>query len=195
MNKEDNTTATKLSQQSRLIEALLFLENELLTFNRLEQLTGLSEEELESALQELETHYMESRHGIELVKEKKGVRFLPCRDLHEQLRTAYGRKVDKRLSKAALETLSIIAYAQPITRREIENIRGVDSDAIMRVLRERDYITMVARKEGPGRPGLYGTTQKFLFEFNLPSIASLPQFSELERLRFEQDEEAHSDEA
>lgn len=190
MNREEKLTATVLSEHGRLIEALLFLENEVLSHNRLRQLTGLSEEELEIALQELETHYMESHHGIELVKEQRGVRFLPCQDLHEHLRNAYGRKVDKRLSKAALETLSIIAYAQPITRREIENIRGVDSDAIMRVLRERDYISMVGRKDGPGRPGLYGTTQKFLFEFNLPSIASLPQFSELERLRFEQSEES-----
>jgi segregation and condensation protein B len=105
------------------------------------------------------------------------------------LRACYGKKVDRRLSRAALETLSIIAYAQPVTRRDIENIRGVSSDSIVRLLREREYIRVVGRKDVPGHPSLYGTTKKFLFEFNLPSISALPQLSEIDRMRFTQDEE------
>ena len=93
-----------------------------------------------------------------------------------------------------MEALSIIAYAQPITRREVENIRGVASDNIIRLLKERDYIKVVGRKDIPGHPSLYGTTRKFLFEFNLPSIAALPQMSDLDRTRFSKDEESlHED--
>jgi segregation and condensation protein B len=101
------------------------------------------------------------------------------------LRSCYGKRVDRRLSRAALETLSIVAYSQPITRREIDNIRGVASDTIIRLLREREYIKVVGRKDVPGHPCLYGTSRKFLFEFNLSSISALPKLSDIDRLRFE----------
>ncbi|MDD3941563.1 MAG: SMC-Scp complex subunit ScpB, partial [Sphaerochaetaceae bacterium] len=102
-----------------------------------------------------------------------------------------GKKVDRRLSKAALETLAIIAYSQPVTRRDVENIRGVASDNIVRLLREREYIKVVGRKDVPGHPCLYGTTKKFLFEFNLPSISALPKLSEIDQVRFTTDEEQY----
>jgi segregation and condensation protein B len=84
-----------------------------------------------------------------------------------------------------LETLSIVAYSQPITRREIDNIRGVSSDTIIRLLRDREYIKVIGRKDVPGHPCLYGTSRKFLFEFNLASISALPKLSDIDRLRFE----------
>ena len=180
---------TILSTDARLVEVILFLENEPVGIERIEHLTGMAKEHIAEALRELETMYHVGLHGLDLVENKGLYQFLPCTDLHARLQEFYGKKVDKRLSKAALESLSIIAYAQPITRREIDNIRGVDSDNIVRLLREREYIKVVGRKDVPGHPCLYGTTRKFLFEFNLPSISALPQLSAIDSARFTKDEE------
>ena len=111
-----------------------------------------------------------------------------CSDLYDDLRQTYGKKVDKRLSRAALETLSIVAYSQPITRKEIDNIRGVTSDTIVRLLRDREYIKIVGRKDVQGHPCLYGTSRKFLFEFGLQSISDLPKLSDIDRMRFDKGE-------
>lgn len=177
-----------LSQNARLVEVLLFLENEPLDVQRICKMTSLTDDEALSALKELSEHYFSSFHGMELVCSDDEWQFSPCRDLHESLRKAYGKKVDKRLSKAAKETLSIVAYSQPITRREIDNIRGVVSDRIVRLLRERDYIKVLGRKDVPGHPCLYGTTRKFLFEFGLVSISDLPKMAEIDKQRFEDNE-------
>jgi segregation and condensation protein B len=101
------------------------------------------------------------------------------------LRERYGRRYESRLSRAAMETLSIIAYSQPITRQEIESIRGVSADAMIKLLAARDMIREVGRKEAPGRPVQYGTTKEFLKLFRLASIADLPKMDELDQERFE----------
>ncbi|MGP1419644.1 MAG: SMC-Scp complex subunit ScpB [Sphaerochaetaceae bacterium] len=177
-----------LSMNARLLETILFLENEPMDMERITKMTELSEDDAKAALSELEEHYFKHLHGLQLVMTDDQWQFLPSADLYEGLRKAYGKKVDKRLSKAAMETLSIVAYSQPVTRREIDNIRGVVSDSIMRILRERDYIKVIGRKDVPGHPCLYGTTRKFLYEFGLQSIGDLPKMSEIDKQRFENDE-------
>jgi len=97
------------------------------------------------------------------------------------------KKNENRLSRAALETLSIVAYSQPVTRTEVEAIRGVSADGMVRFLLERDLIKEVGKKEAPGRPVQYGTTKEFLKYFRLSSIADLPRLDELERDRFYED--------
>ena len=97
---------------------------------------------------------------------------------------ANGSKNEGKLSKAALETLSIIAYSQPITRAEIESIRGVNADNMIRLLLERDFIKVIGKKEIPGHPSQYGTTEEFLKYFHLNSIAELPKLDESEEERF-----------
>lgn len=179
-----------LSTNARMLEVILFLENEPVSLDTFGKLTGLDDRSVSEALRELGEHWRDHMHGLDLVESKGTYQFLPCADLHERLRDCYGKKVDRRLSKAALESLSIIAYAQPITRRDIENIRGVASDTIVRLLREREYIQVVGRKDVPGHPCLYGTTRKFLFEFNLPSISALPKLSDMDRMRFTNEEES-----
>lgn len=149
----------------------------------------LEENDLDSAIEELKEHFDTFMHGISLSTKHNRYQFLPAGDLHEDLRNCYGKKVDRRLSRAALETLSIVAYSQPITRREIDNIRGVSSDTIVRLLREREYIKVIGRKDVPGHPCLYGTSRKFLLEFNLRSISELPRLSEIDQERFVDDEE------
>jgi segregation and condensation protein B len=140
------------------------------------------------ALEELTEAYYSDNHGLSLVENAETYSFVPVTRLNDKLRSCYGKKIDKRLSKAALETLAIVAYSQPITRGEITKIRGVVSDSIIRILRERDYIKVVGRKDVQGHPCLYGTTRKFLYTFKLESISELPKLSETDRLRFEKDQ-------
>ena len=130
--------------------------------------------------------YRNDVHGIELVEIGGGFPFAPKALLWEFLRALYGRKSDTRLSRAAMETLSIIAYSQPITRQEIESIRGVSADGMIRLLC-RELISEVGKKDAPGKPVQYGTTSEFLKLFRLSSIADLPKMDELEKSRFEND--------
>jgi segregation and condensation protein B len=103
----------------------------------------------------------------------------------EQLKERYGEKNSGKLSKSAIETLSIIAYSQPVTRGEIESIRGVSADNMIRLLLDRNLIKEVGRKDVPGRPIQFGTTKEFLKFFHLNSIADLPKLDENEEERFE----------
>ena len=178
-----------INEISKFIEVLLFLENEPLSLQTLMHLTHANEDEIRNAVEELAILYREEGHGLFLEENNDTYQFIPIHEMHDKLKSAYGRKVDKRLSKAALETLSIIAYAQPVTRVDVENIRGVSSDSIMRMLLEREYIHKVGKKDVPGRPALYGTSKKFLLEFNLSSISALPKLSDIDRERFLQNEE------
>ncbi|MGP1507944.1 MAG: SMC-Scp complex subunit ScpB [Sphaerochaeta sp.] len=178
-----------LNENARLIEAILYLENEPLSVERLGKMTGLSDKEVSKSLSQIAEVYYTDNHGLSLVENSETFSFVPLTSLNEKLRSCYGRKIDKRLSKAAIETLSIVAYSQPVTRSEITKIRGVVSDSIIRILRERDYIKVVGRKDVPGHPCLYGTTRKFLYTFKLDSISSLPRLSEIDRQRFEKEED------
>ena len=133
----------------------------------------------------MKTLYAAEEHGLHLVEFDGGYMFAPKRELWEYLKDRYGRKNDSKLSRAAMETLSIIAYSQPITRGEIESIRGVSADTMIRLLLAKDLIREVGKKEAPGRPIQYGTTKEFLKLFGLSSIADLPKLDELDRDRFE----------
>ena len=178
-----------LSHEARIVESILFIENESLTIEKISAMAGISEKECEKAIKELEKVYSKEGHGIFLkINDDESICFAPSSDLYDDLRQTYGKKVDKRLSRATLETLSIVAYSQPITRKEIDNIRGVTSDTIVRLLRDREYIKIVGRKDVQGHPCLYGTSRKFLFEFGLQSISDLPKLSDIDKMRFDKGE-------
>ena len=179
-----------MSTGARLVETVLFIENEAMDRERLASMTGLDEKSVDKALKELDEVYQEKGHGLRLKENSDGsIEFAPCSDLYDLLRSTYGRKVDRILTRAAMETLSVVAYSQPITRKEIDNIRGVASDSIVRLLREREYIKVVGRKDVQGHPCLYGTSRKFLYEFGLKSISDLPRLSAIDRMRFDRDEQ------
>ena len=180
---------SEMSENARLVEVILYVENEGLSVQKISELSGLTEIEVSTALTELKEISQNINRGLVLIEEDGLYCFTASQDLYERLRKSYGRKVDRRLSKASMETLSIIAYSQPITRKEIDNIRGVSSDTIVRILREREYIKVVGRKDVKGHPCLYGTSRKFLYDFNLQSIADLPRLSEIDTLRFNKDED------
>ena len=178
-----------LTDKAKLIEVIRFIENGPLTVDRIKELSGVDKEDIPDCLRELKEHYEDRNSGLMLLEEEGLYSFQPVTELYPSLRQSYGRKVDKRLSRAALETLSIVAYSQPITRSEIDKIRGIQSDSIVRLLRERDYIKVNGRADKPGHPCLYCTTRKFLYEFKLKSISELPKLSEADRLKFTKDNE------
>lgn len=175
----------KLEKEVALVESVLFLESEPLDEASIARITCLARDIIERALEILAEDCSASNRGLELVKAGGGWILAPKPELWETLKDRYGSKNENRLSRAALETLSIVAYSQPITRAEVEAIRGVSADGMIRFLLDRLLIKEVGKKETPGRPVQYGTTKEFLKFFRLGSIADLPRLDELERDRFD----------
>ena len=174
-----------LDSETALIEVILFLESEPQNVENLSKISKFSPEVVEECLGRLREKYSNADSGIELSQIIGGWMLTPKKETFEFVKERYGKKNEGRLSKAAIETLSIIAYSQPITRAEIESIRHVNVDNMMRILIERNFIKEVGKKDIPGKPVLYGTTKEFLKFFNLQSIADLPQLDEKESERFE----------
>jgi len=176
-------------ENTALIEAILYLESDPVDEGALCRISGLSREDLDRALTDLGSRLGESGCGLELVRIGGGIMLSPKKDYWEILKEHYGKKNEGRLSRAAMETLSIIAYSQPITRAEIKGIRGVEPDNMIRFLMEKNLIREMGRKEVPGKPLQYGTTREFLKVFRLNSIADLPKLDEKDADRFELDSE------
>ncbi len=177
----------ELTRDAALIEAVLLLENDPVEVRKLSAITGLSMEAVQEGLAHLQTALEADGHGLEIVEIGGGYSFAPRKTLWEQLRERYGKSAENRLSKAALETLAIIAYSQPITRAEIESIRGVSADGMIKLLASRNFIREVGKKDVPGKPIQFGTTREFLKAFRLSTISDLPKLDGLERERFEQE--------
>lgn len=175
----------ELEKEQALLEAIFFLETEPLDLAALAHISGLSREVVEQALEGLRERYSAPVCGVELVQVGGGYLVSPRRELWECLKDRYGKKNDTRLSKAALETLSIIAYSQPITRAEIESLRGVAADTMIRLLLDKGLIRETGKKDAPGKPIQYGTTKEFLKFFRLNSIADLPRLNDVDKERFE----------
>ena len=132
-------------------------------------------------MDELEQEYLERSGGFVLAKVAGGYQFRSLPNIAPWI-LEMRRMKPARLSRAALETLSIIAYNQPVTKGRIEQIRGVESSAPLRSLVERDLVVIVGRKDIAGRPILYGTSKRFLEVFGLADLASLPALPEIENL-------------
>jgi len=136
-------------------------------------------ENVDAALSELRDHYEQDGHGVELLEVAGGWQILTRPEYTEAIERAQLAARPQRLSAAALETLAIIAYRQPIGRAEIEEIRGVNAGAILKSLHERGLIDVVGRGEGMGRPLMYGTTPTFLEQLALRHLEELPRADEL----------------
>jgi segregation and condensation protein B len=165
---------------AKLLEAALFASprpvpaEELVALDADESLSAV-----QAALQTLREHYDVDGHGVELVEQGGGWQILTRPEYTEAIERAQMAVRPQRLSGAALETLAIVAYRQPIGRAEIAEIRGVDVGAILKSLLERGLIEVTARGEGLGRPLLYGTTPLFLEQFALRHLEELPRVDEL----------------
>ena len=174
-----------LQKDIALIEIILFMESEPIDEAGLSRVTGLSKETVKAALEKLSERYAAEESGLELSVMGSKVKIIPKREYWEQLKDRYGKKNEGRLSRAAMETLTIIAYSQPITRAEIKEYRMVSPDNMIHLLLEKNFIKEIGKKDVPGRPVLYGTTREFLKQFKLNSIADLPMLGESDKDRFE----------
>jgi len=165
-----------------IVESLLFVADGPLTLQRLgEVLEESARDEIRSVLDELQAELEKERRGVRLVEIAGGYQLRTPKVNAEWVKKLLGGR-PPRMSRATLETLAIIAYRQPVTRAEIETIRGVDVDGVVSTLLERNLIRAVARKDVPGRPFLYGTTPEFLQLFNLKDLSHLPTLKEMEEI-------------
>jgi len=166
-----------------IIESLLFVSEDPLTIGSIKNVLSIEDpKEIRSALNELAEDY-EKRNGAFLLHEVAGGFQIRTRPEYNQWIKRLIQPKPHRLSKAALETLAIIAYKQPIIRNDVEHIRGVDCGGVLRILLERKLIRVLGRKEIPGRPLIYGTTKQFLEVFDLKNLRDLPTPKEIEELR------------
>ncbi len=164
-----------LPEASAVVEALLFTAGRPVSFKELCRLAPEYDPAIiRLALDELGRR-LSSGHdrGIELVEVAKGFRLQTVPDMARWV-TRMRQAAPQRLSKASLEVLAIVAYRQPVTRAEVEHLRGVDSSGPLRFLLEKDLVRIAGRKEVPGRPILYGTTRRFLELFHLKDLSQLP---------------------
>ncbi|MFV9506618.1 MAG: SMC-Scp complex subunit ScpB [Oscillochloridaceae bacterium umkhey_bin13] len=162
----------------QLVESLLFVAGEPVALTDLVRALEAPLAAVEAALTTLEAAYQE--RGIRLQRHGERVQLVSAPEAARVVGRFLGVQASGRLSSAALEVLAIIAYRQPLTRAEIESIRGVDSSGTVRVLLARDLIAEAGRRETVGRPILYATTPAFLQQFGLTSLADLPAFDLLE---------------
>ncbi len=162
------------------LEALLFVSEEPQTITRLsEAMPGTTPEQVQEALDTLMREYTAERYGIQLAEIAGGYQLCTKGSYSASINKLFERRRTRTLSKPALETLAIIAYRQPITRAEIEIIRGVNVDGVLHSLLERRLVKISGRKEIPGRPFLYRTTKSFLQYFGLNSLADLPKVDDI----------------
>lgn len=168
-------------QYLRSLEALLFVSDEPVTSVALAHALGIERRAVEDLCEQLARTYEERGAGITLRSVGGGWRLTTHPDAAPVVERYVLASRHARLTKAALETLSIVAYKQPVTRHQISGIRGVNSDGVLRALVDRGLVAEVGREETPGRPVLYGTTPEFLERLGLPSLSDLPPLAPLLR--------------
>ena len=171
-----------------IIEALLFVSEKPLLIEQIHRvLSDLDSTVIRSILEELSADYLNANRGIHIIEVAGGFQMVTASELSSFLKKFY-QKAPERLSRPALETLSIIAYKQPITRMEIENIRGVDSSGLVKSLNKKGLLRTAGRRKAPGRPFVYATTRLFLEFFGLRSLEELPKIEEFAKSEVGKDE-------
>ena len=166
-----------------IIEALFFVSPEPVSIERLQEvLEGVDRARIQSLLEMLIHEYEQNGHGLQLVEVAGGYQLTTKQECAPWIRRLEEIRTASRLSKPALETIAIIAYKQPLTRAEIEEIRGVDTAGVIKTLLERRLIKIAGRREAVGRPLLYGTTKEFLEYFGLRDLSGLPSLKEFKEV-------------
>lgn len=168
-----------MKRLTQLLEAAVFSAAHPLSLDDLARLAPeATSAEIRAACEELRAHY-EQNHGVQLVEVADGYQVLTRSEFADAIAEAQIVLRPRRLSAAALETLAITAYRQPVSRAEIEDIRGVSVEGVLRLLQERELVEVVGRAEGIGRPLLYGTTPEFLELLGIRGLDELPRLEEL----------------
>ena len=165
----------------RIVEALLFAVQEPISVRKISEIVeGTEAKEIREVIQQLREEYDTHDRVFQIEEIANGFQLLSRPEYHEWISKIRKKSGESKLSQQALETLSIIAYKQPIIRADIEAIRGVQSGQMIRTLIEKGLVKITGRDEVLGRPLLYGTTTKFLDHFGLKSIKDLPKVEDLE---------------
>jgi segregation and condensation protein B len=171
-----------------ILESLLFAAGEPVSLNRLAAvLDSVPKEQIRDALTALGSQYAQGGRGLTVEEVAGGYQLRSRKEFAPQIRKLLAGK-PPRLSRSLLETLAIIAYRQPVTRPEIEQVRGVDCGGVLETLLERRLVKIAGRKEAPGRPMLYATTSEFLEVFGLKDLDSLPDLKEFQEIQRAQEE-------
>lgn len=168
-------------EKKALLEALLFLSGEPVMPSTLKAVSGLDEAETKRLMEEIITDYRDRDGGILIAEIAAGYQMITNPQYAAWIRKFDSSIASNKLSAAALETLAIIAYKQPMIKAEVEQIRGANSDGVVKTLLDRRLIKIIGKKEAPGKPILYGTTKEFLQYFGLKDITELPTLKELAR--------------
>ena len=173
-------------QLEQYIEALIFASQQALSIKEITDAIKvtfeykISKEDLEKNIELITAKYQQDAFAMQLMPIAGGYMFMSKPQYHKIIGDYLRQNERKKLSKAALETLAIIAYKQPITKSEMEAIRGVGCDYTVQKLLEKELVEITGRHEGPGRPLLYGTTVKFLNHFGIKDTTELPKLKEFE---------------
>ena len=175
------------SESKAIVEAIVFASEEEISSKQIKDIVDssglrISLSEIEATISELNQDYKSEGRAFEIMQISGGYSFATKKDFSRFVGKLYEEKQRKKLSQSSIETLSIIAYKQPITRNEIEFVRGVNVDYIVNSLLERDLITIQGRADSPGRPILYGTTKTFLKVLGLNSLEDLPKLKEINEI-------------
>jgi segregation and condensation protein B len=171
MPEHDPTNS--LNPTTKALEALLFAAPGLSSVEQISQVLNVSKSEVEQSLEALSAH-LTLEHGLRLQKIKNQYQLITAPEHAEMIEKFLGLEVTSRLTQAALEVLAIVAYKQPTTRPEIDSIRGVNSDGVVKSLLAKGLIEELGRSEAIGRPILYGVTNEFFQHFGLESLDQLP---------------------
>jgi segregation and condensation protein B len=172
----------------KIIEALLFVSERPLLIEQIHRaISELDSARIRQIIEELKTEYLDSKRGMRIIEVAGGFQMVTASELSVFLKRFY-QKTPERLSQPTLETLSIIAYKQPVTRLEIESIRGVDVSGIVKNLVSKGLLRTAGRKKAPGRPFVYITTRQFLEYFGLKSLDELPKIEEFAKSEVSKDE-------
>ena len=162
-----------MNKTTQALEALLFAAPGLSSIEQMSQVLNISKAEVEKSLESLSAH-LSADHGLRLQKIKNQYQLITAPEHGEMIEKFLGLEVTSRLTQAALEVLAIVAYKQPATRPEIDSIRGVNSDGVVKSLLSKGLIEELGRSEAIGRPILYGVTNEFFQHFGLESLDQLP---------------------
>jgi segregation and condensation protein B len=162
----------KMMKLKASLEAVLFVAPVAVTLSQLATALDITEREVEKVLSQLEDDYQD--RGLRIQRHAGRIQLTTAPETGEAVERFLGLEISTYLSQAALEALSIVAYEQPVTRPQVDSIRGVNSDGVMKSLLHKGLIQDIGRADGPGRPILYATTPEFLQQFGLNSLQEMP---------------------
>ena len=189
--RDTENKKVEINKIKSIIESILFSAGRVVESSELMAILEISNEDLDAIMQSMKAEYNESQRGIEIIKVDNGYQMCSKKEYYDYIYPIFDNRAKPSLSPAAMETLSIIAYNPKITRAEIEQIRGVNSDGTIYKLLEYNLIEEVGRLDAPGRPTIYSTTKEFLKMFGISNLDELP---ELPKYKLDENEQIVIDE-